>query len=107
MRNKVAGFFAQCRPKNGWKTLYTAVGGELVSYVNVANVGDVNCRWSMCIAPDGQGYKRNTALVWNEEITEHDNDVWGYGIPLAAGMRIGVYCSVDNALNFTAYGTFI
>ena len=107
MSKKTNTFFAQCRPKTGWKTLYTAVGGEMVSYVNVANVGDVDGFWSMCIARAGQGYKRGNAFVWNEEIDEHDNDVWGYGIPLEPGMRIGVYSSKDNGLTFTVYGAFV
>ena len=103
---KTNGFFAQCRPKTGWKTLYTALGGEIASYVNVTNVGGVDSEFYLCIAPRGKGYNKSTALVWAEPITDKDRDVWGYGIPLAEGTRIGVLSSKDSALNFTVYGVF-
>ena len=106
MATNRASFFAQCRPKTGWKTLYTAVGGEIVSYINIANVNGVDGEFYICIAPQGKGYNKSTALVWSEQIQDHDNDVWGYGIPLQPGMRIGVLSSKDNALNFTVYGSF-
>ena len=106
MSERATTFFAQCRPKTGWKTLYTALGGEIVSYINVANVNGVDGEWYVCIAPRGKGYNKSTALVWAETINQNDNDVWGYRIPLAPGTRIGVLSSKDNALNFTVYGQF-
>jgi hypothetical protein len=99
-------FFAQKRPKTGWKTLYTALGGEILSYINVANVNEEDCTWYCCVAPRGKGYTKATALVWSETLSANDNDVWGYGIPLFPGTRIGVMSSKDSALTFSVYGLF-
>lgn len=98
-------FFAQRRPRSGFETIYTARGGEVLYYVNVANVGAVNCTWSLCISSNG-GYGRSNALVWQESITANDNDIWGYQIPLVQGQRVGVRCSNSRAITFTAYGIF-
>ena len=100
-------FFAQARPKTGWRTLYTAKGGEMVNYINVANVEGAATEWYCCIAPSGKKYNKSTAFVWGEPIAAHDNDVWGFGVPLMPGTRIGVLSSKDNALNFTVYGQFL
>lgn len=106
MTERKSVFFAQCRPKTGWKTLYTALGGEVVNYINIANVDGANAEFYICVAPRGKGYGKSTALVWAETIQQNDNDVWGYGIPLMPGTRIGVQSNVDSALNFTVYGQF-
>lgn len=102
----VGTFFEQARPKSTWKTLYVAKGGEVMSYLNITNVSGVACDWYFCISRSGQKYSRANALVWQEPINAHDTDVWGYGIPLAPGMRLGVLSSIDSALNFTVYGLF-
>ena len=98
-------FFAQRRPRSGFETIYTAHGGEILYYINVANVEAANCTWSVCIS-NGKPYGRNNAIVWQEDITANDNDVWGYQIPLIQGQRIGVRSSNSRALNFTVYGFF-
>ena len=99
-------FFARCRPGSGFKTIYTAKGGEIIYYINVANVNETDCEWSLCIAQGSESYGKKNAMVWAEQLSANDNDVWGYGIPLSQGMRIGVRSSSTSALNFTIYGVF-
>ena len=99
-------FFEQARPGSTWKTIYTAVGGEILYYLNVANVESIDCEWYFCIARNGESYKKSNALVWAESIQSNDTDVWGYQIPLIKGMRLGVLASKNKACNFTAYGMF-
>lgn len=99
-------FFARCRPDSGFKTIYTAKGGEVISYINVANVNETESEWSACVAQGSEKYGKKNALVWAETLSANDNDVWGYGIPLSQGMRIGVRSSSAGALNFTIYGVF-
>ena len=99
-------FFVQKRPGSGWETLYTAKGRESIYYINVANVGEVDCNWSMCIAPRGKSYSRGNDLVWEEALQANDNDVWCFQIPLFAGQKVGVRSSSAGDLTFTAYGVF-
>ena len=110
MRNVLGStrtFFAQCRPTTGFKTIYTAEGGENLYYINVANVLGINGTWSVCISTGGKAYGRANAIVWEETITANDNDLWGYQIPLMAGQKIGVRSSDSRGLNFTVYGVFL
>jgi hypothetical protein len=106
MRNVLETFLARCRPCQGFKTLYTAKGGEIVRFIAIANVNGVNSTYSICLAQGPESYGKKNALVWNEVITANDNDTYGYGIPLSQGMRIGVHSSSEKALNFTVYGAF-
>ena len=99
-------FFARCRPGSGFKTMYTAKGGEFVSYINIANVNESDSEFSICLAYSNEAYGKKNALVWAETISANDNDVWGFGIPLSQGMKIGVRSSSTSALNFTVYGAF-
>jgi len=106
MRDVLETFIGRCRPKSGFKTLYTAKGGETVRFIAIANVNDANTTYSICLAQGSEGFGRKNALVWNETINANDNDTYGYGIPLSQGTRIGVYSAEGNALNFTVYGVF-
>ena len=99
-------FFARCRPSSGFKTMYTAVGGEIVRYVNIANVNETDSEFSICLAYRNESFGKKNAIVWAETISANDNDVWCFGIPLSQGMKIGVRSSSTSALNFTVYGDF-
>ena len=100
-----AAFFTQRRVSGtGWETLHTARGEERIYYVNVANVAEADVEWSLAINQGGGNYNSGNAVVMNEEITDHDYDVWGYFVPLYDGATIGVRCSVANGATFTVYG---
>jgi len=99
-------FFAQRRPGTGFETIYTAKGGEILYYINVANVNQADCRWYFCISTGNKPYRKSNAIVWAENLSANDNDVWGYQIPLMAGQKIGVRSSEAGAITFTVYGTF-
>ena len=98
-------FFAQKRSRgDGVTTVYENDRTNFLSYIYITNVCDENVHFSIYVAPRGEKYSKDTAMIYREELYTEDTDIMGYFIPIFNGTRIGVWCSVSGGVNVTVFG---